>query len=295
MQTSPQSKVIVQSFRLKTLPASLSPVILGSLWVPLQHLDWVLLALSFSCALWLQIAVNLCNDYFDAKTGVDTDQRLGPVRVTQSGLLTPNQVKGLIAAALMLALISGLALSLLSDYRLLYIGVFCLLAVLAYSGGPLPLASLGLGEFAVLVFFGWVAVMGSYYVHTLDFSWSLFLLSNALGLTLSAIMLVNNTRDIITDRAAGKITLSVRLGEKRSSILFGAMLSATLVLHLWVFTPLNTLIASISALLFWVPAVMVWRRFCHASGAQYNSVLAQTSLLGLWYSVIAGASGFLVN
>lgn len=290
--TTTRAGVIWMAIRPKTLPASLSPVILGTLMVPASEVELLLVVLALGCALSLQITVNLCNDFFDARNGIDSDLRLGPTRVTQAGLIPPGKMKTTIAIASLAALICGLTLALLSDYRLLFLGLACFAAAFAYSGGPVPLASHGMGEVAVLVFFGWVAVMGSYYVHTLQITLQIFLLANALGVILAAIMLVNNIRDIDTDYVAGKKTLAVHLGRHASQLLFCALLIACALLHVLAFSiPVpQWSLAFWPVLLYSLPALLIGRQLLHARGRAYNFVLGRTSMLCLWYSLVAGCA-----
>lgn len=285
--TEPKYSVFLLAIRPKTLPASISPVILGTATVPFDQINWLLALCCLSCALFLQITVNLANDYFDAKSGVDTQRRLGPIRVTQSGLASPTAVAVGIAFFTALSIVPGVILATHSDITLLAVGLVCILAALGYSGGPYPLASNGLGEFAVLVFFGWVAVMGSAYVHTHQISLNLFLLANALGVILASIMLVNNIRDIPTDSKAGKHTLAVLLGEAASKQLYAFLLSTTLIFHLIVFLILkqNLLIALAPMVLFTPFAIRACRRLYRYNGSKLNELLAETSVLGLIYSI----------
>ena len=277
------------AIRPKTLPASLSPVILGTSFVPAEQLNWLLVFCALGCALFLQITVNLANDFFDAKNGVDTNARLGPIRVTQAGLASPSMVAAGIGFFVVLSIICGLILVAHSDLLLLGVGGLCILAALGYSGGPAPLASMGLGEIAVLIFFGWIAVLGSFYVHTQTLDLQLFLLSNSLGLILAAVMLVNNIRDIPTDAQAGKRTLAVRLNDRNSRFLYLGLLTLAYILHICAFTTLNTKTNLISALIplavlspFALKAANNILRF---RGKELNSLLADTALLGLIYSL----------
>lgn len=292
------SAVFLLAIRPKTLPASLSPVILGSAMVPAQSLQWLLVLCALGCALFLQIAVNLANDFFDARHGIDTDKRLGPKRVTQSGLMSPKVVISGIVIFVLLAVICGLILALNSSWVLLGVGALCIVATLAYSGGPYPLASHGLGEFTVLVFFGWVAVAGSYYVHTLQVNWQVFLVATSLGLILSAVMLVNNLRDIATDKAAGKNTLAVNIGERNSRALYTALILVAALFHVIAFSLPG---GDHGFSLVWLPiilcspyAVYCRHRLKYCTGAQLNSLLALTALLGLCYAMVTGLSYQLV-
>jgi 1,4-dihydroxy-2-naphthoate octaprenyltransferase len=169
-------------------------------------------------ALLLQVAANLANDYFDARSGVDRDGRLGPVRVTQTGLLRPGQVLAALLVCLALAMAIGLWVASVVGWWLLVLGAACLLGAVAYTAGPVPLARLGLGEVAALVFFGPVACTGTVVVlhgEPTPAAWAAGLIP---GLHAAAIMAVNNLRDRASDARAGKRTLAVRLGERGARI-----------------------------------------------------------------------------
>lgn len=284
--------VIWLAIRPKTLSASMSPVALGTLMVPVDQINMLLAFLALGCAFSLQVTVNLCNDFFDARNGIDGDRRLGPTRVTQAGLASPRHMVVGIAMATLVALSCGLVLAMLSDYRLLWVGLACLAAAFAYSGGPSPLASHGMGEVTVLIFFGWVAVIGSYYVHTLHITPQIFLLANGSGALLAAIMLVNNIRDIETDRPAGKNTLAVYLGRRSSEKLFCALLVACPVLHILSFGLVESQwpLALLPLALYALPALLIARQLLRARGRAYNPVLARTAMLGLWYSLLTGSA-----
>ncbi len=240
-----------EAARPRTLPASVVPVLVGTAaseaatltfgrdrlvdalgdtgdvafaFPDLPGIDWLAFALALVVALALQVAVNFANDYFDGVRGVDTEARVGPRRVTAEGLVTHGAMKRAIAAALAVAGVAGLALSLLVDPRLLLVGVAAGLAALGYSGGPRPYASAGLGEVFVFVFFGLVATLGSQYVQDTEVTPVGWLCAIAVGLWSVALLLVNNLRDIPTDREAGKRTLAVRIGEEWTRALYVACL-----------------------------------------------------------------------
>jgi len=281
------------AIRPKTLPASLSPVLLGSVLVPSEQLNLLLVLAAFGCALCLQISVNLANDFFDAKNGIDTANRVGPTRVTQSGLASSQQVATGIVVFLVLGITCGLVLVAHTGWPLLGIGVLCVLGAVGYSGGPYPIASHALGEAAVLFFFGWVAVIGSYYVHTLTFTWTVFFAATALGAILSAVMLVNNIRDITTDAKANKNTLAVVLGLRRSKQLYTALLWSLFIFHTLAFGVFQSGANLLQALLLTViPLALVFPfclkaqiRMATLSGEKLNTLLAFTALIGMIYSL----------
>jgi 1,4-dihydroxy-2-naphthoate octaprenyltransferase len=178
---------------------------------------------------FIQIGTNLSNDYSDARRGADTEDRLGPVRVTAGGLMPPRQVLIGAYVAFGLAVLAGVYLIAIAGWQLLLVGAASILAGVLYTGGPRPYGYEGLGEIFVFLFFGVVAVVGSYFVQTEHLRWEAFALSVPVGLLAAAILLVNNIRDADTDRRAGKNTLAVRLGRKRARGLFEASIAGAYV------------------------------------------------------------------
>ena len=168
-------------------------------------------------ALFIQVGTNLSNDYSDARRGADTEDRLGPVRVTAGGLVPPRQVLIATYVAFGVAVLAGIYLIAVAGWELLAIGVASILAGVLYTGGPRPYGYEGLGEVFVFLFFGVVAVAGSYFAQVERVEWEAFALAVPVGLLASAILVVNNVRDLETDRRAGKRTLAVRIGRQRDA------------------------------------------------------------------------------
>jgi 1,4-dihydroxy-2-naphthoate polyprenyltransferase len=216
--------------RPRTLPAAISPVLVGT---ALAGSEDVFRALPFVAALlgsiFIQIGTNLSNDYSDARRGADTEDRLGPVRVTAGGLMPPKRVLVGTYVAFGIAVAAGLYLAAVAGWELLVVGVASILAGVLYTGGPRPYGYEGLGELFVFLFFGIVAVAGSYFVQTEELRWEAFALAVPVGLLAAAILVVNNVRDIDTDRRAGKRTLAVKLGRQRARRLFAAMVALSFV------------------------------------------------------------------
>jgi 1,4-dihydroxy-2-naphthoate polyprenyltransferase len=211
--------------RPRTLPAAVAPVLVGT---ALAASEDVFRPLAFGAALigsiFIQIGTNLSNDYSDARRGADTEERLGPVRVTAGGLVPPRKVLVATWLAFGIAVAAGIYLIALVGWELLLIGAASILAGVLYTGGPRPYGYEGLGELFVFLFFGLVAVAGSYYVQTEELTRLAVDLGVSVGLLAAAILVVNNIRDLETDRRAGKRTLAVRLGRERTRWLFVAML-----------------------------------------------------------------------
>ncbi len=210
--------------RPRTLPAAIAPVLVGT---ALAGSEDVFRPLPFVAALvgsvFIQIGTNLSNDYSDARRGADTEDRLGPVRVTAGGLMPPRRVLVGTYVAFGVAVAAGLYLSAVAGWELLVVGAASILAGVLYTGGPRPYGYEGLGELFVFLFFGIVAVAGSYFVQTEELRWEAFALAVPVGLLAAAILVVNNVRDIETDRRAGKRTLAVKLGREKARTLFAAM------------------------------------------------------------------------
>src|SRR5690349_11804959 len=207
--------------RLRTLPAAIAPVLVGtSLAGDADQFDGAAFACALLGALFIQIGTNLSNDYSDARRGADTEDRLGPVRVTAGGLVPPRQVLIATYVAFGCAVLCGIYLTVVAGWQILAIGAASILAGVLYTGGPRPYGYEGLGEVFVFLFFGVVAVVGSYYAQRQDLRWEAFALSVPVGLLAAAILLVNNIRDADTDRRAGKRTLAVRLGRDGARNLF---------------------------------------------------------------------------
>ena len=209
--------------RPRTLPAAIAPVLVGTAAAvegvgELPRFGAFLAALIGS--VFIQVGTNLANDYSDAKRGADTVDRLGPVRVTAGGLVTPRRVLAATWLAFGIAVAAGIYLTVVAGPVILVIGVVSILAGVLYTGGPWPYGYAGLGELFVFLFFGLVAVNGSYYVQVEELGALPFGLSISIGALATAILVVNNIRDIDTDRRAGKRTLAVRLGRETTRRLY---------------------------------------------------------------------------
>src|SRR3954462_2983917 len=223
-------KLWLLAARPRTLPAAVAPVLVGT---SLAIGEGTFRPLAFVCALvgsiFIQIGTNLSNDYSDARRGADTEDRLGPVRVTAGGLMPPRTVLLGTYVAFGIAVLAGVYLIAIAGWELLLVGAASILAGVLYTGGPKPYGYEGLGEVFVFLFFGVVAVVGSYFVQTENLRWEAFALSVPVGLLAAGILLVNNIRDADTDRRAGKRTLAVRLGRDRARALFAGCLAIAYV------------------------------------------------------------------
>jgi 1,4-dihydroxy-2-naphthoate polyprenyltransferase len=209
----------VLAIRPRTLPAAAAPVVLATgMAASRGSMSTAPAMAAMLGALLIQIATNLANDYFDAEKGADHEGRLGPVRVVQSGLLPAGAVLRATWLVLGLATLVGGYLVWVGGWPILVIGLFSLALAVAYTGGPFPLAYHGLGDVFVFIFFGLVAVGGSYWVQALELPPDVLLAGAGVGALSTAILVVNNLRDLTTDERSGKRTLAVRLGETGSRL-----------------------------------------------------------------------------
>lgn len=279
--------------RPRTLPAAIAPVLVGTAaaveWVgELPRLGAFLAALAGS--ILIQIGTNLANDYSDAKRGADSADRLGPVRVTSSGLVAPRRVLVATWVAFGAAVACGIYLTAVAGLAILLIGAVSIAAGVLYTGGPRPYGYAGLGEVFVFLFFGLVAVNGSYYVQVEQLDALPLGLSIAVGFLATAILVVNNVRDIDTDRRAGKMTAAVRMGRPNA-----VMLYRLLVLGAYVVLPIALIAGDASALpligLLSLPlAVAPLRTMSNRSdGPSLNAALAQTGALLAAFSLLVSA------
>jgi 1,4-dihydroxy-2-naphthoate polyprenyltransferase len=199
--------------RPKTLPAAAVPVIVGTgAAIGDRVFNWLPALAALAGALLIQIGTNFANDVFDYKKGADTAERLGPMRVTSAGLITPRAMFTGMGLVFGLAMLVGVYLVVVGGLPIVIIGLASILAGIAYTGGPFPLGYNGLGDLFVFIFFGLVAVCGTYYVQALTLSATVWWAAVPVGLLATAIIVVNNLRDVKTDKSVGKKTLAVRLG-----------------------------------------------------------------------------------
>ncbi|HWD44148.1 MAG TPA: 1,4-dihydroxy-2-naphthoate polyprenyltransferase [Actinomycetota bacterium] len=282
----------VQGARPRTLVAAVCPVLVGTAAAAEGPVVAWRAAAALVVALALQVGVNYANDYSDGLRGADTPDRLGPVRLTATGLAAPAEVRRAAAIAFAVAAAAGLALAVAVDLRLLLVGVAAIGAAVLYTGGPRPYGYAGFGELAVLVFFGVVATCGSAHVQLERVPATAVAGSLVVGLGAVAILLANNVRDIDGDRLAGKRTLAVRLGRRRSRDLFTAVVAAMFgVAALLGLARPPVLITLVAVPLAVVPVRLVRGRadgpgMIAALGATARLQLAVSLLLtvGLWVS-----------
>ena len=281
-------KIWFEAARPKTLPAAAAPVIMGSAMAfhdRVMHFPSAIAALA--AALLIQIGTNLANDYFDFVKGADDKGRLGPTRATQAGLVAPSTMKRAFILTFLLAFIIGLYLIYQGGWPILLIGLLSILFGILYTGGPYPLGYNGLGDIFVLIFFGPVAVGGTYYVQALEINHVVLLAGLAPGLISTAILTVNNLRDINTDANAGKRTLVVRFGVgfAKKEYILSIMAACLLPLLLIYLTSEN--FYSVLTLFALIPAVPGIRTvLSNKHDVALNKVLADTGKMIFVSSII---------
>jgi len=291
-------RIWLMAARPRTLPAAIAPVLVGTAaavqW--LGHLPrWGAFLAALVGSVFIQIGTNLANDYSDARRGADAADRLGPVRVTSAGLVTPRRVLVATWIAFGVAVGCGIYLAIVAGWVILVIGAFSIAAGVLYTGGPRPYGYAGLGEVFVFLFFGLVAVNGSYFVQLEQLDVLPLGLSISVGFLATAILVVNNVRDIETDRRAGKMTSAVRMGRENAVNLY-----RLLVVGGFLVLPISLWAGEASALgllgLLAVPLALRPLRVLatHTDGPALNAVLAATgALLGI-FSVLVSA-GLLIS
>ncbi|MDP7640335.1 MAG: 1,4-dihydroxy-2-naphthoate polyprenyltransferase [Candidatus Hydrogenedentes bacterium] len=283
-----QFRVWLEAARPKTLGAGIAPVIIGG---ALAWSEGAFHALSVVAALTgsllIQIGTNFANDYFDFVKGADTEERVGPVRATATGLVSPDAMKRAMVIALTLVFIPGVYILCRGGLPFLAVGLISIACGVLYTGGPFPLGYLGLGDLFVLIFFGPVAVGGTYYLQTQSIDGNILIAGLAPGLFSVAILTVNNLRDVDGDRLAGKKTLAVRFGTSfaKAEYLCALLIGGAVVPGYLCFASggHHATLAG-AAVLF--PAIPVIRRVFTQTGPALNAALASTGKLLLLFSVL---------
>ena len=267
--------------RVKTLPAAVAPVLIGTSYA--EKINWGNALLALIVSLFLQIAVNFANDYSDGVRGTDT-HRIGPVRLVASGLASASSVKLAALISCLIAAIAGLILAVNISLWLLAVGAAAIWAAWGYTGGKKPYGYFGFGELSVFIFFGLVATVGSYFIQTEQFNWQIILLSMPVGTLSCAILAINNLRDLPQDKLVGKRTLAVRIGEKNTRVFFMLLLVTAQL------TALTAASISRLALITLICAPITYRVVKQvlngAVGADLIEVLSKTAKLQLLMAIL---------
>jgi 1,4-dihydroxy-2-naphthoate octaprenyltransferase len=287
-------RIWLMAARPPTLPAAVVPVLVGTAAVARIAFRPLPFAAALLAAVLIQVGTNFANDYFDFHKGADTAERLGPVRVTQSGLIPAHTVRSAMVLVFGLAALVGLYLVFVGGWPILVIGLLSIAAGVLYTGGPYPLAYHGLGDAFVFIFFGLVAVCGTAYLHTGTVPALAALAALPVALIVTAIIVVNNLRDIDTDRQARKHTLAVLIGRRATRIEYLLLIVGAYLLPL-----LGPLLGLVSAwaLLPWLTlplAITLFRTVFAEQGRVLNRALAGTGRLHLLFGVLF-AIGLLIG
>ena len=271
--------------RVKTLPAAVAPVLIGTTYA--EKINWGNALLALLVSLFLQIAVNFANDYSDGVRGTDT-HRIGPVRLVASGLASASSVKLAALISCLIAAIAGLVLAINISPWLLAVGAAAIWAAWGYTGGKKPYGYFGFGELSVFIFFGLVATVGSYYIQTEQFNWQIFLLAIPVGTLSCAILAINNLRDLPQDKLVGKRTMAVRIGEKNTRVFF-MLLLVTAQLTALVAAGISrwALITFVCAPITYLVAKQVLNG---AVGSDLIEVLSKTAKLQLLMAILLAAA-----
>lgn len=293
--------VWISALRLQTLPLAAASIILAAgIAASAQIFNLVIFSLSLSTALLLQILSNLANDYGDTLTGADNESRVGPLRSMQTGLISQSSMKKTIVLTMLLTILSGISLLVVALGSDLYswllfslLGVLAIVAAVTYTMGKLPYGYHAMGDFAVFLFFGLLAVIGGYYLYDLSFNWSLLLPASSIGLLSSAVLNINNMRDLKSDKASNKKTLVVLFGRQKAFVyhlclVFGALFLAAVYLftlekiQLWQFVFLLVLSPFIKSCLALSKAI---KSDSH-KGEVFNEQLKNTALSSFVFSLL---------
>jgi 1,4-dihydroxy-2-naphthoate octaprenyltransferase len=273
--------------RIKTLPAAISPVLIGTSYA--EQITWINAALALIVALFLQIAVNYANDYSDGIKGTDQN-RIGPIRLVASGLASAVAVRNAAYISFLIAAIAGSILSFNISMWLFIIGGISILAAWGYTGGKKPYGYIGFGELSVFVFFGLVATIGSYYIQSEELNWQIFLLSIPVGCLSCAVLVINNLRDLSNDKLVGKRTLAVLLGDNKTRNFYIVLLVISQLVSI------SAAVIDIKMLftLICIPmAVNVIKRIATGvGGIELIPILGKTARLQLLLAVITAAALF---
>lgn len=273
--------------RPKTLPAAISPVLVGTAIAWADGLFSLFPAIAaVAGALLLQILSNFANDYFDFAKGADTSERLGPTRVMAAGLLSPRAMRRGMVVVVALAVLDGLYLVRVGGWPILAVGLASLVAAVLYTGGPFPFGYHGLGDLFVFVFFGLVAVAGTYFVQAGSFSVEVLAVAAPVGALITAILAVNNLRDIATDARAGKRTLAVRIGARNTRLQYVALLVLAYAATFSLWLGFDRGAAVLLPLLSLPLAVKRAYTLYTVTGTALNASLAATAQLSLIYSLL---------
>lgn len=285
----------LMAFRPKTLTACLVPIVVATALVKALHLpvDAEVFILALVASFFIQIGTNLVNDAVDFKKGADTDKRLGPQRVTQSGLFSYRQVMIGAGICFLLAVVCGVPLVMKGGTAILVIGVLSVLMGYAYTMGPVPLAYFGLGDLFVIIFFGLIAVMGVFYLHTHMWTFASFWLGLQIGFHATVLIAINNLRDADQDRTVNKRTLAVRMGKSFARYEIAILCLAPFVMNGFWWSAGFKGTALLPFLSLPLALMIIKNIFQTEPSSIYNKYLGQSALLHLAFGLLLSIGFFL--
>lgn len=279
---------IIMAGRPKTLTAALVPVLVATAYAYSQTkmVQWSVSILSLLASFFIQIATNLVNDAKDFKKGADTEKRIGPQRVTQTGLMSYQQVMMWAYLFFAMALLAGIPLVIQGGLPILIVGVLSLVFGYAYTGGPFPLAYKGLGDLFVIVFFGLVAVQGVVWLQIQEISSSSLMLGLQIGMLATVLIAINNLRDHETDVLVNKKTLPVRFGVLFGRLEIATMILAPLALQYFWWTQDRPWVAGLGLATLPLAALIIKKIFTTKPSPEYNKFLGMSALLHLAFGIL---------
>lgn len=266
--------------RPRTLPAAIAPVVVATALVGVDF-NWFRAALALKVAVWLQIGVNFANDYSDGVKGTDED-RVGPIRLVGSGLATAKSVKAAAFISFGIASIAGAWLAFLTSPLLILIGIISIAAAWGYTGGKNPYGYRGLGEVSVFLFFGVIATMGTYYVQTEQITLLSFIVSIPMGALSCAILAINNLRDRPKDELVGKLTIAVRIGDRKARVMYVALLALAHIAAIATLIPTALLTLLVLPMSFAVSRQVL----SGISGKELIPILGKTGKLQMFFAIL---------
>ena len=276
--------------RLKTLPAAMSPVILGC---ALAYHDgsfyFFIFAMTLLAAVLIQVGANFANDVFDFQKGADRDDRLGPTRATQSGLISAEKMKKAMWQTFALAICVGSYLAFKGGWPIVWIGLASIAAGIAYTGGPYPLGYHGFGDIFVFIFFGLIAVPGTYYLQSGTVNVLSLYMGIAMGMLSTAILVVNNIRDADMDKLSGKRTLAVQLGKKFSKIQYSILILIPFLLPIYVWLNFENELSLLLTIFALPISLHLINQIFSLSGSDLNLVLARTARFLFIFTLLLSA------
>ena len=280
----------ILAVRLKTLPAAISPVILGC---ALAYHDgafyFLICAMTLLAAVLIQIGANFANDVFDFEKGSDREDRLGPIRATQSGLISVEKMKKAMWLAFALAICVGFYLAFIGGWPIVFIGLTSIAAGIAYTGGPYPLGYHGFGDLFVFIFFGLIAVPGTYYLQIGTINELSLHMGVIMGMFSTAILVVNNLRDVDLDKLSGKNTLAVRFGKKFSKIQYSILMLSPFLLPLYIWWNFENELSLLITIFALPISFHLINQIFSLKGKDLNLVLARTARFLFIFTVLLSA------